>query len=276
MGLFDGCLLASDVDDTLVDNGYINPANIEKIDFFMNEGGMFSLSSGRGSGALLPVLEKLNNVSPCVTTNGTVIYDYKNSIFLSQKFIPKSDYAFPKKIGELDRNIAIEIHCGFDILVTAQTQEGIDHQVYERLNPIMVSYEEACQRNWNKVLYMCETKQDREFIKEFVSKENSMSDFVETSAVIYGRMRYYFEQIPKDVSKFTALKELCEILNVKKGGLFAIGDYYNDVEMLKNADISASPCESPENVKKYADYITVSCKDGAVADFIDYLTERLK
>ena len=29
MGLFDGCLLACDIDGTLVDDGYINPRNIE-------------------------------------------------------------------------------------------------------------------------------------------------------------------------------------------------------------------------------------------------------
>ena len=32
MGIFDGCLLACDVDDTLVASGYINPENIEKIE----------------------------------------------------------------------------------------------------------------------------------------------------------------------------------------------------------------------------------------------------
>ena len=46
MGIFSGCLLACDIDGTLMVNGEINPRNIEKIDFFMNEGGYFSLSTG--------------------------------------------------------------------------------------------------------------------------------------------------------------------------------------------------------------------------------------
>ena len=41
MGIFDGCLLACDVDGTLVENGNINPKNIEKIEYFMSEGGHF-------------------------------------------------------------------------------------------------------------------------------------------------------------------------------------------------------------------------------------------
>ena len=59
---------------------------------------------------------------------------------------------------------------------------------------------------------------------------------------------------------------------IEKGKVFAIGDYYNDVEMLKNADISAATYGAPDDVKAIADYITVPCEEGAVADFINYLT----
>ena len=31
MGIFENCILASDIDNTLVADGYINPKNIEKI-----------------------------------------------------------------------------------------------------------------------------------------------------------------------------------------------------------------------------------------------------
>ena len=66
------------------------------------------------------------------------------------------------------------------------------------------------------------------------------------------------------------------MLNIGKGKIFAIGDYFNDIEMLKTADISAAVKDSPEEVQCCADYITQSCEDGAVADFIDYLTEKFR
>ena len=40
--------------------------------------------------------------------------------------------------------------------------------------------------------------------------------------------------MPKNVSKDIGIEKLCEILNVEKGKCFAIGDYYNDLPMLKN------------------------------------------
>ena len=52
-----------------------------------------------------------------------------------------------------------------------------------------------------------------------------------------------------------------------------MGDYYNDLEMIKKADISAATDNAPEDVKLYADFVAGRCEDGAVADFIDYLAK---
>ena len=39
MGLFSDCLFGCDIDGTLLANGVINPHNIEKIEYFISEGG---------------------------------------------------------------------------------------------------------------------------------------------------------------------------------------------------------------------------------------------
>ena len=46
MGIFDNCLLASDIEGTIIAEKFINPENIKKIEIFMSEGGHFSSSSG--------------------------------------------------------------------------------------------------------------------------------------------------------------------------------------------------------------------------------------
>lgn len=273
MGLFDGCLLACDIDGTLVSNGYINPVNIEKINYFMEQGGLFSLSTGRGISAVFPILRQLKKVSPSVVANGAVIYDFENKTALSQRCLPKCDYRITELLSRCD-GLGIEVHSGLDTLVIRKTQETEDHEIYEELTPIDTDYATACERDWNKAIFLCKDIQQREELKKIIAKEDTESNFVETSAVIYGRMRYYYEQVPKGVSKLTALKKLCEMNNIKKGGFFAIGDYYNDLDMIKNADIGAAVEESPDDIKAHARYVAVGCADGAVADFIDYLSKR--
>lgn len=274
MGLFSGCLLACDIDGTLLINGVINPRNIEKIEYFMSEGGYFSLSTGRTVGAVGPVLSKLKRVSPSIVSNGCMIYDYENKKVLDELFIPKNDYYIVKKVVDMGLNVGIEIHSGDKVLTVFKNEETDVHQKYEWLESTAVSYDEATRYKWNKVVMMFEDENSLNSVKKMIEQEKTESAFVDTSAVIVGKRRKYYEQFPFGVSKASALKKLCKILNVEKGGLFAIGDYYNDLEMIKTADISAVPSGTPEDVEMYADYTACSCEDGAVADFIDYLAKK--
>lgn len=275
MGLFDGCLLASDIDGTLISSGYINPVNLEKINFFMSEGGMFSLSTGRSASAVFPILKVLNKVSPCVVANGAMIYDFNNSKVISESNLPKSDYEIVNLAESFD-DIGIEVHSGLNTFVLKRSPETDDHQEYEELTATDIDYSEAARKKWNKAIFLCRDLEQRESLKTLIENEKTDSNFIETTAIIDGRTRYYYEQVPKGVSKLSALKELSNIYSIKKGGLFAIGDYYNDLEMIENADIGAATAESPEDIKLSADYTTVPCADGAVADFIDFLTEKAK
>ena len=90
---------------------------------------------------------------------------------------------------------------------------------------------------------------------------------------IDGVKRNYLEQTPLNTTKQIAIEKLCDILKIENGKCFAIGDYYNDLTMLINADISATTAEAPDEIKQEADFVGGSCKNGAVADFIDYLTK---
>ena len=82
------------------------------------------------------------------------------------------------------------------------------------------------------------------------------------------------EIVAKEVDKGKATHRLAEILNIDQENIGAIGDYYNDVEMLREVDIPAVTAGAPDDLKQMAKYITCPCRDGAVADFIDYLISK--
>lgn len=272
MGLFDGCLLACDIDGTLMTDGYINPKNTEKIEYFMSEGGCFSLSTGRSIGAVSDVLAALNRVSPSVVANGCMLYDFENKKMLYDVTLPEEDYKIAKAVYDLGLDVGIEIHCGENVYTLRKNAATDLHQLYEKFTAEEISFEEAYKLKWHKAIYMLKSEEDRQAIKDLIAKQNTKSSFFDTCASINGEIQLYHEQVASGVSKAAALERLCELLNIKKGGFFAIGDYYNDIPMLKAADISASPCDSPEEIKKLSDFTAVSCSNGAVADFIDYLT----
>ena len=276
MGIFSGCLFACDIDGTLMSSGKINPKNIEKIEYFMSEGGCFSLSTGRTVGAVGPVLDKIKRVSPSVVANGCMIYDYEKEEVLDELFLPENEYYIAKKVLDMGLHVGIEAHSGKNILTIYENQETRDHQGYEWLTSEKVSFEEASKYPWNKVVYLFDNEKDLTLVKDMIAKEKAVSSFSDTSAVIFGRKRKYYEQFPPGVSKASELDKLKKILKIEKGCYYAMGDYYIDLEMIKKADVSAVPYDTPEDIKAYADFIACSCEDGAVADFIDYLTKLRK
>ena len=276
MGLFSGCLLASDIDGTLLSNGYLPQINIEKIKYFISEGGTFSLATGRTPGAVLGVVEKLGSVGPGVYGNGCMIYDFSEGRFLYQFCLPDDAKAFAKEALDNISGVGAEAHSGTEVFVLREIQETIDHKNYENIEVKCIDYEDVLVYNWNKAIYMLENKEQLPDIKAIAARYSEYADFVETNAVIGGRMRYYFEQVPRGASKRSGLLRLCELLDIKKGNFFAIGDYFNDLPMLEAADISACPLDSPEEILKAADIRVTKAENGAVADFIDYLTKQRK
>lgn len=87
---------------------------------------------------------------------------------------------------------------------------------------------------------------------------------------------YYLEMLPVGVDKGSALKDLVQLCGFSIEQVYAIGDYYNDVELLQAAGFAAMPCNAPEDLKKNADLVVCSCSDGAIADLIEYIERKVK
>lgn len=275
MGIFDGCLLACDIDGTLIVNEHIPQNNIDKIKYFVAEGGKFSLATGRTAGAISHATSKLDCIAPSIVANGSMIYDIKGDKAIYELFVPKSDYHIVKAVIDGCNTVGVEAHTGKQVILLNETQETIDHEKYENIDAIVLDYESSLQYNWNKVLYLFTDLEEAKKVKEIISGITNDSEFVDTSAMIDKKRRHYYEQVPKNVSKASTLKILCEKLNIKEGCCFAIGDYLNDIGMIKTADVGATLCDSPDEVKQVADVVVGTAQNGAVAEFIDYLTERM-
>ncbi len=274
MGLFDNCLLACDVDGTLLADGYFPPQNIEKIEYFAKEGGKVCLATGRTVPALDPVLAIYDGFSPCVTGNGTVIFDPKTGEILDRICLPESDKELVKKIYNAIPSVGIELHCDRSVYTLRQTGETDTHQSYEFIKSEFIDENAVDLLNINKALYLFDDMDDENATKKIISEDSTESVFIDTRVMIEGVERHYLEHIPPAISKFAGVKRLMKILGIKNENLFCIGDNYNDYQMVKNGYISGCPADATEDVKSAATKIFCAAKDGAVAEFIDYLKEE--
>lgn len=272
MGIFEGCLLASDLDGTLIHGDIIPKRNIEMIKFFTEEGGIFSVATGRSPSAVDGVLNSFENIGPSVFTNGSIIYDYSKKQLLNQTFMTIDCNKAINEILNFGVNVGIQVHHNGKVYVPHMTENLKLHINYEFIKHIDISLDEANNMPLNKIMY-CIDEQDRvEEIYEKLNELNLNCDFVITSATLFGKFLKFIEQCPKHVTKVIGLKYLLDTFRIKKGNFFAIGDYYNDLTMIKSADIGATVADAPQDIKAASDFVCGPAKDGAVADFIEYLS----
>ncbi len=277
MSIFKNCLLASDIDGTLVDNGYISPRNIEAIRYFKEQGGTFVLSTGRSPKALGQIFGLMDPalVGPCVVLNGGMLYDFSIGESLYSALIPDSAKEYTRSVLGQWPDVGIEIHSGDNICVLRRTEETDFHEDYELLDREYVTYTDVCRKPWNKVLYTCDTVEIRDkFLRWLEGNGSKDCDYVPTGLNAGGGHHPYVEQMPKGITKAGGLARLSEMLGIEKGGFFAIGDYYNDIEMLGSADVSSTPGDAPQDMQRLANFVGGSCRNGAVADFIEYLSKK--
>ena len=84
-----------------------------------------------------------------------------------------------------------------------------------------------------------------------------------------------FEILPKGASKGLLLEQLAEQLGIERHKTVAVGDYNNDVSMIKAAGIGFAVDNAVPEAKAVADYITVSNNDSAIAVIIEGLDKGI-
>jgi len=83
-------------------------------------------------------------------------------------------------------------------------------------------------------------------------------------------MDYWFIQVvAKDARKIIALRKLALTLDIPAGRLVAVGDNYNDIDMLANADVGVAMGNAPDEVKARAAVVVASNNDHGIAEVVD-------
>ena len=107
---FDGYVLVSDMDGTLIGSDkIISSDNREAIDYFINEGGLFTVATGRMLPSVLEYRESLNLNLPILIHNGGKIYDVIKEEIISEVYIEGNRKEAIKRIANDYPSLGIEI-----------------------------------------------------------------------------------------------------------------------------------------------------------------------
>lgn len=267
MGKFDGYVLASDFDGTLIDNNLsISRENIQAIESFTAQGGRFVGATGRTELNVRPFTSNIALSSPWILYNGAAIYDWNSASFLYKAPLDRDlSEAFVRKVMARFSGINIQIFPGgpfFQVNSSARpdSQAVLEDQRYQ-CRPM-----EQLADAWLKILFCSDIPEELAAIESMLEGDVLRPHVHKTRSAAR-----YFELTAPGVSKGSALARLRTLLQPTPRHVVAIGDYINDIEMLQEADTSAAPENARPEVKKHARIITVSHTQSAIADLVDQL-----
>ena len=85
-----------------------------------------------------------------------------------------------------------------------------------------------------------------------------------------------FEMVEQGVHKGTAIMKIADMFGIKKEHTAAIGDYFNDFDMLKTVGLPACCGQAPKEMHEIAKFEACHCNKGAVGDLLNYIMYTYK
>lgn len=260
---YSGIYLFSDIDGTLgIQDKGIAERNIKAINDFVDNGGTFSIATGRCMSDSAEFIKdlKVNGIS--IYNNGCTIYDpTKNKIYRNEHLISNANL-FAKEINLLYPKLDVCYNDGSGYTDCKLVNEKKN---YETCGKRKSSTYENLTKPYDKFIFTSTEKISKEMLVHINSLGFSGIQFDQSC-------ENSFEMLPKGITKGEALEIIIEKFNIKRENTFFIGDNYNDITIFKSIGFAACPSETNNDLKSLCDIILGPCLDGAVADFIQYIT----
>lgn len=263
MGKFDGILLCTDFDGTLAIKAQVSQENCDAIRYFQENGGQFTILSGRHPFFLKEHLEGFTVNAPLVGYNGAYIIDCDSGETVysggRQDFTALEIAEHFWNTDARLRRVVVHDRTRNNFRCTRAPLPEIDRdfKTLRSLTELPL---------YNMLLTTAEEE-------EAIGLRDAIRAYVGDSFEICRSWGIGIEIIcPSDTKGMAALR-LKELLGAKL--LVAAGDFENDIPMIRAADIGYAVGGATASVKESADRLTVDCKDHAIAAIIRELEASL-
>ena len=265
MGKFDGVLLASDFDNTLIYTEEalrtgqpippLSAGNRAALERFMEQGGRFCVATGR---------------APCVICNGAAIYDFEQGAYLETALLPGQTRERVQPVLDAFPEVGVEAYHVENVIHAVHVNEFV--RAHEHLTGVRVEERESLLEvpgPLGKLLFEAEHEALLEV--EAYIRGRGWADGYE---LIYSG-KTLLELTAKGASKGGMLLKLADRLGIGRGDVYAVGDERNDISMLTAAAaVGFAPANCAEAVRECGAQMVCDARGDALAEVIAALDER--
>ena len=284
MKKFEGLLLCTDFDGTIAEKAKISDQNREAVKYFTDNGGAFTIISGRKQLFFTRPNDLPRLTAPAVCLNGAMIIDGDKKVSeitmepydiceainffrdntIIRRLLVNNDVRVTKLIRHtngyayafIDEN---DVTCE-EIPVDSISASIVDGKVVTGIPDV----DEALSKGIYKAVATSTAKYCAE--EDMVRIEREIIEKVGDKICICRSWPYGIEFLHRKATKGNAVKLLKEYTGAYLS--VAIGNYENDTPMIRDADVGVAVVDSSPDALAAADVITVNCSEHAVADLI--------
>lgn len=257
-------MICLDIDGTLLNSKHqITEETKKAIKAAVNEKGIpVILVSARMPKGIIFLQKELEIEAPIICYSGALVLD-KNGETLFQKHMSVLDI---KEVYTVAKRLGVHVSLYKDDEWCIEKMDEWVRQEYEITSviPNVINFEflfevwEKEDSGSNKILCMADPDKINLLKKQL--KIDSLN--------IYPSKPTYLEIMPKGASKTSAIEILRKKFNIKQSEILAAGDNYNDMDMIEYAGLGVAMGNAPDEVKKCADFVTLSNDEDGVAEVI--------
>lgn len=270
MKKFEGILFCTDLDDTLfTDDKKVSKENSDAIEYFKSEGGLFTFITGRVPKTSLEIFKIIKPNAPYGCINGGGIYDGYNDKYLWTQYLDDAALKIVKSVDENLPQMGIQVNTKSQVYFCKDNDAMVYFRKVTGLPYVTADYKDV-KEPILKVIFAHGDEKQMLLLIDFLKSHPKADDFDFVRS-----QRLLYEILPKGVNKGSLLCKMAELFDIDIKRTIAVGDYYNDVSMIRAAGLGFAVENAVSEVKAVADHITANNNDHAIAKIIDGLDKGI-
>ena len=219
MKKFDGILLCTDLDGTLLRNDKsISQENLDAIEYFKSEGGYFTFVTGRMPYFVKDFYDLVRPNAPIGCINGGGIYDYETETYLFANTLPFSVMELVEFVEASVEGIGIQINTLERIYFSRDNEANQNFRRWAKVENLTMDYHDVTEPI-GKILFVDNDNEKLLRVAKLLKTHPRASefDFVRSEKTLS-------EILPQGTNKGAVLAPLAERLGVEMSRTVAVGD----------------------------------------------------
>jgi Cof subfamily protein (haloacid dehalogenase superfamily) len=257
-------LVAVDMDGTLLTPELeISKQTIGTINKVIEKGVIFTLSTGRMYLAAIPFADMLNLDVPIITCNGALTKCSKTGKVYDEKVIDKKHSEEIIKYCE-EAGLSVSIYSEDNIYIKKDSENIDIHRQLDHAKPQVVKdFGSLLDGLIIKIMF---NSSDKYSLEKHARKLNEL---YKEELNFYFSLPYFIEIVHKEANKRNALENIALKFNIKREEIIAIGDNFNDMDMIEYAGLGVAMGNAPDYLKNVAQFVTHSNDEDGVRHVLE-------